>query len=141
MLVRAIVMVVSILKMTKYRVLRTKIGDYLLSSFHQCFWKCVNSTTRYSREQQVFCQYGEMMGNCAPVVIYLLSLLIDGNSHVMLNMMHFQVMNQHNYSITSFYHQTAIHHSKEKIVHSRSAPRQLTSNSRQSETNFTKVNP
>ena len=31
--------------------------------------------------------------------------------------------------------------SKEKIVHSRTAPRQLTSNSRQSETNFTKVNP
>ena len=42
--------------------------------------------SRDSREQQVFCQYGEMMmmGNGAPVVIYLLSLLIDGNSHVML---------------------------------------------------------
>ena len=42
--------------------------------------------SRDSREQQVFCQYGEMMmmGNSAPVVIYLLSLLIDGNSHVML---------------------------------------------------------
>ena len=33
------------------------------------------------------------------------------------------------------------YHSKEKIVHSRTAPPQLTSNSRQSETNFTKVNP